>query len=307
MKPMHLVSIQDLNSRQLLDILKNAAAMKKAGKPSTQLAGKTLGLIFHKPSVRTRVSFEVGMAQLGGQSLYIGPVELEQGKRESAKDMALVLSRYLDAIVARTFSHSDVVEMAEASSVPVINGLSDESHPCQALADLMTVQEKTGKLAGVTIAYVGDGNNVCHSLMEACALAGANLSVGAPKGYAPDPAIVDWSKRQAKKTGAKITITEDPIEAVHGARVIYTDVWTSMGQEKEKQERIRVFSPYQVNEALMKKAAPNACFMHCLPAHRGEEVTNGVIDSPRSVVYDQAENRMHAQKAVLLMLLEKSK
>ncbi len=305
MKPTHLVSIQDLNSRQLLELLKNARAMKKAKKPSRKLAGKTLGLIFQKPSVRTRVSFEVGMGQLGGQSLYIGPVELEQGKRESAKDMALVLSRYLDAIVTRTFSHSDVVEMAEVSSVPVINGLSDESHPCQALADLLTVQERTGKLAGVPIAYVGDGNNVCHSLMESCALAGAKLSIATPKGYAPDPKITGWSKQQAKKTGGQILLTEDPVEAVHGARVVYTDVWTSMGQEKEKAERIRIFNPYQVNESLMRKAAPNAWFMHCLPAHRGEEVTGAVIDSPRSIVYDQAENRMHAQKAVLLMLLER--
>ena len=244
------------------------------------------------------------MAQLGGTSLYIGPVELEQGKREAPKDVARVLSRYLDGIVARTFRHSEVEEMARYSEIPVINGLSDTSHPCQALADLFTVQEKRGHLQGVKIGYVGDGNNVCHSLMEGCALLGVHLAVAAPKGYQPDPAVARWAAARAKKSGARIEITQDPARAVRGAAVVYTDVWTSMGQEQEKLRRQRAFKGYRVDLGLMKAAGREALFMHCLPAHRGEEVTDEVMDSKQSIVYDQAENRLHVQKAVLLMLLK---
>jgi len=305
MKPKHLLTLQDLDREEILHLFRNAIELKREKKTLRLLAGKTLGLLFQKPSVRTRVSFEVGMAQLGGQSLYIGPVELEQGKRESPKDVARVLSRYLDVIVARTFRHAEVEEMARHSEIPVINGLSDASHPCQALADLLTIQEKVGHLQGIKVAYVGDGNNVCHSLMKGCALVGVNLSIATPTGYEPNPTITQWAAREAKKTDAKIELLNDPLKAVKGASVLYTDVWTSMGQEQEKQRRVKAFQGFRVDGKMMKAAGHGTLFMHCLPAHRGEEVTDEVMDSRESIVYDQAENRLHVQKAVLLMLLKR--
>jgi len=303
-KVRHLLTIRDLTAQEIQSLFTQATRLKKSTSRTEPLRGKTLGLMFQKPSVRTKVSFEVGMNQLGGQTLYMGPVELEQGKRESAKDLARVLSRYLDGIVARTFGHQDVVEMAEWATIPVINGLSDESHPCQALADLFTIQEKTGKLRGVKMAYVGDGNNVCHSLIEATALTGVHLAIATPAGYEPKPEVVQWAQAQARKTGSQITLTQNPKEAVSGATIVYTDVWTSMGQEKERQQRQRIFLDFQVNRALMQQAAKGALFMHCLPAHRGEEVSDDLMDSKQAIVYDQAENRLHLQKAILLMLLE---
>ena len=324
MKPRHLVTLWDLDRGAILDLFRATAELKRERRhpsrpaathprrgtssaawtvPPRSLASKTLGLLFQKPSVRTRVSFEVGMAQLGGQSIYIGPVELQEGKREAPKDVARVLSRYLDGIVARTFRHAEVEEMARYSGIPVINGLSDTSHPCQALADLFTVQEKTGKLQAIQIAYVGDGNNVCHSLMEVCALLGVRLAIASPKGYQPDRAVARRAGLQAKKSGGRIEITQDPAQAVRGAAVVYTDVWTSMGQEQDRQRRKKAFRGFRVDGRMMKSAGRNALFMHCLPAHRGEEVTDEVMDSRQSIVYDQAENRLHVQKAILLKLL----
>ena len=303
-KVRHLLTIRDLNAQEIQSLFKEAARLKKAKGRTQPLRGKTLGLMFQKPSVRTKVSFEVGMNQLGGQTLYMGPVELEQGKRESAKDLARVLSRYLDGIVARTFGHEEVVEMAQWATIPVINGLSDESHPCQALADLFTIQEKRGKLRGLQMAYVGDGNNVCHSLIETAALTGLHLAIATPTGYEPKAEVIQWAQAQARKTGSRITLTQNPKETVKGAAIVYTDVWTSMGQEKERQQRQRIFLDFQVNRALMQQAAKGALFMHCLPAHRGEEVSDELMDSKQAIVYDQAENRLHLQKAILLMLLE---
>lgn len=305
MKTRHLLKIRDLTADQISELLRVAKRLKQTRNHSSRpLTGKTLGLLFQKPSVRTRVSFEVGMAQLGGQSLYIGPVEMGGSQREAAKDVARVLSRYLDAIVARTFRHQDVEEMAAVSSIPVINGLSDYTHPCQALADLFTIQERVGKLRGCRLAYVGDGNNVCHSLLGACGLMGLHLSVATPKGYEPEEAMVRWATAQARKSGGSVRVGHDPAAAVRGAQVVYTDVWASMGQEDEREKRRRLFKVFQVNAALMKRAAPGCWFMHCLPAHRGEEVSDEVMDSKQSIVYDQAENRMHVQKAILLDLLQ---
>ena len=303
MKIRHLVTVRNLDGSQIKQLFETAARLKKSRSRAKPLTGKVLGLLFQKPSVRTRVSFEVGMAQLGGQSLYIGPVELQQGKREAPKDVARVLSRYLDGIVVRTFQHSDVEEMARYSSIPIINGLSDDSHPCQALADLFTVKEKLGRLPGVKLAYIGDGNNVCHSLMEACALTGVHLSVATPAGYAPNREGIAWARKQAAKTGSRILCTHDPKEAARGADALYTDVWASMGQEREKAKRQKIFRPFQINGSLMRLASKKALFLHCLPAHRGEEVTDEVMDSPASVVYDQAENRLHVQKAILLRMM----
>ncbi len=306
-KVRHLLTIRDLTAQEIQHLFQEAARLKKSKARTQPLRGKTLGLMFQKPSVRTKVSFEAGMNQLGGQTLYMGPVELEQGKRESAKDLARVLSRYLDGIVARTFGHQDVVEMAQWATIPVINGLSDESHPCQALADLFTISEKLGKLRGVQVAYIGDGNNVCHSLIEASALTGVHLAIATPPGYEPKTEVVRWAQAQARKTGSRITLTQNAREAVQKAAIVYTDVWTSMGQEKERQGRQQIFRDFQVNRSLMQQAAKGARFMHCLPAHRGEEVSDDLMDSTQAIVYDQAENRLHVQKAILLMLLRKTK
>ena len=256
-------------------------------------------MVFQKPSNRTRVSFEVGMYQLGGHALPLSPQELQIGKRETPSDTGRVLARYIDAIMVRTFDHEDLEELAAAADVPVINGLSDLHHPCQALADLLTIREEVGGLESVKVAYVGDGNNVAHSLALGCALTGTTLTIAHPEGHAPSAGVV----KLAAKLGVPPTLTQDPHEAAAGAQVVYTDVWASMGQEAEADERKRKFAPYQVNEELMSLAAPDAIFLHCLPAHRGEEVTSGVIDGPQSRVFDQAENRLHAQKALLYLLV----
>lgn len=310
MRSKDLITLADLSSDEVWEILHLAAQLKselKSGNTRPLLAGKTLGMIFQKPSLRTRVSFEVGMWQLGGYALYLAPDEIQLGKRESVPDAARVLSRYVDAIMARVFAHSDVEQLAAFASVPVINGLSDLTHPCQALADLLTVWERKGRLEGVTLAYVGDGNNVAHSLLLGGALVGMTIRVATPKGYEPDPGMVKKARSIAANTGSSILLTNDPRVAVTDADVIYTDVWTSMGQEAEYQQRLSIFKPYQVDAALVSAAKPSAIVMHCLPAHRGEEITEGVIESPRSAVFDQAENRLHAQKAVLVLLLSGGK
>ena len=283
----------------ILDEAVKIRAMQKARIPYRPLRGRTLAMVFQKPSNRTRVSFEVGMYQLGGHALSLSPQEIQMGKRETPSDTGRVLARYIDAIMIRTFDHGELEELAGAADVPVINGLSDAHHPCQALADLLTVRDEFGTLEGVKIAYVGDGNNVAHSLALACALTGAELAIAHPEGHGPDPEVVET----ARKLGAAPVLTGDPGEAVSGARVVYTDVWASMGQEAEAAKRKERFAPFQVNEELMGLAAKDAIFLHCLPAHRGEEVTTGVIDGPQGRVFDQAENRLHAQKALLYLLM----
>ena len=283
----------------ILDEAVKIKAMQRARIPYRPLRGRTLAMVFQKPSNRTRVSFEVGMYQLGGHALSLSPQEIQMGKRETPSDTGRVLARYIDAIMVRTFDHEELEELAGAADVPVVNGLSDAHHPCQALADLLTVREEFGTLEGVKIAYVGDGNNVAHSLAIACALTGAELAIAHPEGHGPDPKVIETAGR----LGAAPLLTEDPGEAASGARVVYTDVWASMGQEAEAEDRKKEFGPFQVNEELMGLAAEDAIFLHCLPAHRDEEVTAGVIDGPESRVFDQAENRLHAQKALLYLLL----
>ena len=286
-------------ARLILDEAQKLKALRRSRIPFRPLFGRTLAMVFQKPSNRTRVSFEVGMYHLGGHALPLSPQEIQMGQRETPSDTGRVLDRYIDAIMARTFSHREIEELAAAAEVPVINGLSDLHHPCQALADLLTVREEFGGLEGVKITYVGDGNNVANSLALGCALTGAELTIAHPPGHAPDPGVM----KLAAASGVAPTLTEDPQEGVAGARVVYTDVWASMGQEAEAEERKKEFAPYQVNKELMSLAAPDAIFLHCLPAHRGEEVTAGVIDGLRSRVFDQAENRLHAQKALLYLLL----
>jgi len=283
----------------ILDEAVKIKALQKSRIPYRPLRGRTLAMVFQKPSNRTRVSFEVGMYQLGGHALSLSPQEIQMGKRETPSDTGRVLARYIDAIMVRTFDHGELEELAGAADVPVVNGLSDTHHPCQALADLLTVREEFGALENLKISYVGDGNNVAHSLAIACALTGAELAIAHPEGHGPDPGVVET----ATELGAAPLLTHDPREAATGARVVYTDVWASMGQEAEAAERKERFAPFQVNEELMGHAAEDAIFLHCLPAHRGEEVTAGVIDGPRSRVFDQAENRLHAQKALLYLLL----
>jgi len=300
------LSIKDLSSDDINSIFTLTTQLKKNKKKfSKELTGKTLVLIFQKPSNRTRVSFEVGMYQLGGNSMYLSPNEINIGVRESIKDVAKTISRYVDGVVLRTFEHKNCLEMAEAASVPVINGLSDFSHPCQALADLFTVKEKLGDLKKITLAYVGDGNNVCNSLLFAAAKTGMGINVASPKGYLPDENVVRMSRDVAAATGSRIKITQDPVEAVSGSNVVYTDVWASMGQEDEIAKRKIIFKDFQINAKLLKNTAPGFLVMHCLPAHRGEEITDEAMDSKNSVVFDQAENRMHVQKAVLIKLLGK--
>ncbi|HEY6752172.1 MAG TPA: ornithine carbamoyltransferase [Rubrobacteraceae bacterium] len=286
-------------ARLILDEAQKLKALRRSRIPFRPLFGRTLAMVFQKPSNRTRVSFEVGMYHLGGHALPLSPQEIQMGQRETPSDTGRVLDRYIDAIMARTFSHREIEELAAAAEVPVINGLSDLHHPCQALADLLTVREEFGGLEGVKISYVGDGNNVANSLALGCALTGAELTIAHPPGHAPDPGVM----KLAAAAGVAPTLTEDPQEGVAGARVVYTDVWASMGQEAEAEERKKGFAPYQVNKELMSLGAPDAIFLHCLPAHRGEEVTAEVIDGLRSRVFDQAENRLHAQKALLYLLL----
>jgi len=297
-----LLSISDFSGEDIRWLISDAVDMKAKGWLSL-LSGKTLAIMFEKPSLRTRVSFEVAMRQLGGQTIYLSPAEVGLGKRESVSDVARVLSSYVDAIAARTFSHQTLETLARYSSVPVINALSDLEHPCQALADLLTIYEKKGELNRLTLAFVGDGNNVAHSLLLAASLIGINLRIASPAGYAVQDRILDMAKGYAADSGAEILCTEAPRLAVSGADVVYTDVWTSMGQEAEAQERRRIFASYQVNSELLSLAKEDAILMHPLPAHRGEEVSEDILDSPKSVVFDQAENRMHLQKALLAEIL----
>jgi len=267
------------------------------------LGGRFLALIFEKPSLRTRVTFEVGIQSMGGSAVFLDHTASRLGERESVQDVARNLERWVQGIVARTFSQSAVEDLADHASIPVINALSDRYHPCQALADFFTLEERFSSLRGLKLAYVGDGNNVCHSLLAAGARVGAHVRVATPAAYAPDPEVVADARRAARETRAKIEVFTSPEEAVAGAQAVYTDVWASMGQEHEADARKDIFAPFQVNKSLMELAAPDAVFLHCLPAHRGSEVTSGVMDSARSIVYDQAENRLHVQKAILLMLL----
>jgi len=301
----HLLTIKDLSVKEVDAILKLTSELKANKlKFKETLSGKTLGLIFQKPSNRTRVSFQVGMFELGGHSIYLSPGEINLGVRESVKDVAKTLSRYLQCVVLRVFSHNDILEFARHSSVPVINGLSDLTHPCQGLADVFTVKEKLKSFKNNTLAYVGDGNNVCHSLIYACAKVGLNLSIAVPKGYEPNKFVVKDGFELFKKSNAKLLIINDPKLAVKNADVIYTDVWASMGQEKEALLRKKIFKDFQINKNLLAFAKKSCLVMHCLPAHRGEEITDEVIDSKNSIVFDQAENRLHVQKAVLLKLLK---
>ncbi|WP_027355752.1 ornithine carbamoyltransferase [Desulfofundulus thermocisternus] len=301
-----LLSLHDFTPDEIITILDLADELKskqKRGIPHPYLAGKTLGMIFQKSSTRTRVSFEVAMYQLGGYALYLNASDLQLGRGESIADTARVLSRYLDGIMIRTYAQADVEELARYADIPVINGLTDLLHPCQVLADLQTIREYKGRLAGLKLAYVGDGNNVCHSLLFGCAKTGINISVASPPGYQPREEIVRAAREDAISTGSRIEILTDPVAAVTGADVVVTDVWASMGQEQESELRKKVFAPYQVNGELVRHASPDFIFLHCLPAHRGEEVTAEIIDGPHSAVWDEAENRLHAQKAVLALLM----
>jgi len=301
----NFLSIRDFSPEEIRYLLDLAHEMKTHPSAHTAvLRGKTLAMIFEKPSLRTRVSFDVGIQQLGGFSLYLSNAEINLGKRESLYDVAKNLERMVQAVMIRTYAHEIVERMAEYANIPIINGLTDYSHPCQAMADYLTMQEFKGDVAGLKVAFVGDGNNVCHSLMFAGAQLGAHVWVATPPGYEPKPEAVEWALQRGTQTGGTCTLTHDPIEAAADADIIYTDAWASMGQEAEKDERRIVFGPYQVNAELFRHAKFDALFMHCLPAHRGDEVTDEVIDSPHSVVYQQAENRLHAQKAILLELMQ---
>jgi len=298
--PQHFVSLFEKSTEELRALLELARMMKLNPRAFSDVcAGQSLAMIFQKPSLRTRVSFEVGMTQMGGHALYLGPKDIQLHRGETIADTAAVLSRYCDGIMARVFSHADILALAEHASVPVVNGLSDLLHPCQVLCDLLTIQEKFGRLEGLKLAYIGDGNNMAHSLLYGGARFGMTVAVCHPRGYAPDADLVATARDLAAAAGGAILITEDPREGVDAADVVYTDVWASMGQESEHADRLKRFEGFQVNAALMAVARPSAIFMHCLPAHRGEEVAAEVIDGPQSVVFDEAENRLHAQKAVL--------
>lgn len=305
-KGVDFISLTDWSPEEVESFLQLAQQLKANRQEwvkKAPLQGKSLGMIFDKPSTRTRISFEVGMMQLGGYAIQLNRQELQLGRGESIGDTAKVLSRYIDAILIRTHSHTLVTELAEAADIPVINGLTEREHPCQALADILTLIEHKGDLHDRTVCYVGDGNNVLHSLMHISALTGLHLSICTPKGYEPSPAVWQEAESIAKLTGASLSFSYHPAQAVKGADAVYTDVWASMGQEEEKDERSQAFAEYQVNRALMAQAKPDAIFLHCLPAYRGLEVSADVIDGPQSVVFDQAENRLHVQKALLLSLL----
>jgi ornithine carbamoyltransferase len=301
----HFLSLKDW-SREEIELLFEMSAAIKANPENyaTALAGRSLAMIFQKPSTRTRVSFEVGMFQLGGQALFLGANDIQLHRGETIADTARVLSRYVHGIMARVFAHQDVLDLARHGSVPVVNGLSDLLHPCQALADYFTLRERRGDLTGLKMAYVGDGNNVAHELMFGAVKLGMHFSIGCPTGYEPNPLIYKSAVREAQKLGSPLPeVNADPLEAVAGADVVYTDVWASMGQEKEAKKRLAAFHGFQVTPEMMAVAGPDAVFMHCLPAHRGEEVAADVIDGPQSVVFDEAENRLHVQKAVLVTLM----
>ncbi|MGH2398564.1 MAG: ornithine carbamoyltransferase [bacterium] len=300
------LSMDDLNPEEIRALLDRSADLKRrlhAGESQTILAGKTLAMIFEKPSLRTRVTFDVGMRQLGGHSINLSPQDIQLGTRESVPDAARNLSRWVNGIMARTFAHRTVQELAEYATVPVINGLSDLEHPCQILGDLLTIQEHARRLDGARVAWIGDGNNVCHSLLLGAAKFGMHLTAATPKGYEPASEIVARARSLAAKSGGSISIGHDPGDAVRGVEFIYTDVWVSMGQETTRAERLKAFAGFEVDSALLRAAGAQAKVMHCLPAHRGEEVTDEVLDGPRSLVLDQAENRLHAQKGLLAMIL----
>ncbi len=306
MKGRSLASLNELTGEEIEEILKISELLKLQslrGQEHPLLKGKTLGMIFEKPSTRTRVSFEVGMWQLGGYALYLSTNDLQLGRGETIADTARVLSHYVNGIMARVFSHQTILDLVRYSTVPIINGLSDFTHPCQGLADLFTIYEKRGRLSGLNLAYVGDGNNVAHSLLYGCSKMGMNITLACPKGYEPNPEVVSQANKEAKRNGSGVKVTDDPKEAVKGADVIYTDVWASMGKEKEREGRIKAFKPYQVNAGLVEQAKEDYLFMHCLPAHRGEEVTDEVADSKNSVIFDQAENRLHTQKALMALMM----
>lgn len=306
MKGKSLVEIQDLTLEEIYQIFELSSSLKLkllSGEPHRLLEGKTLGMIFAKPSTRTRVSFEVGIYQLGGIGMYFGPNDLQLKRGETIADTARVLSRYLDGIMIRTFSHQDVIDLAKYASIPVINGLTDLHHPCQVLADLFTILEKKRKLQGLKLAYVGDGNNMAHSLLQGCSKVGMDISIATPEGYEPHKEIVLQAIENAKYFGSKVEVVRTPIDAVKDADIVYTDVWASMGQESEAEQRRKKFQPYQVNLDLVKNAKDDYLFMHCLPAHRGEEVTDEVADSSNSVIFDEAENRLHVQKAIMALVM----
>lgn len=307
MKGRDFVSLRDFSREEIEQLLETASAMKmrqKAGMVDRPLEGKTLGMIFTKPSTRTRISFEVGIWQLGGVGLFLSADELQLRRGETIEDTAMVLSRYLNGIMIRTYDHEDVVDLAENSTIPVINGLTDLLHPCQAASDLLPIREKKGDLSGLKLAFVGDGdNNMVHSLLFAAAKMGMDACVGSPAGYEPKKEIMDMAQEEALRTGSELRAVNDPVEAVTGADIVYADVWASMGAEEERENRLRVMDPFQVNDELWEHVASEAVFMHCLPAHRGEEVTDEIIDSPASVVFDQAENRLHMQKAIMALVM----
>ncbi len=303
----HFLSIADLTPDELHSLLDLATRLKsewRDGGNKPVLKGKSLALVFQKPSLRTRVSFEMGMVHLGGYAFYLSPNEIKMGGRESVADVARVLSGYVDAVMARVFEHEHILDLAKYGSVPIINGLSDYNHPAQALADFFTVLEHKGKTEGLKMAYVGDANNVARSLLFAAMKLGTHFAIATPPGYSLTEEDLALG-RQFSTAGAQVEVYEDPVQAVSGADVIYTDVWTSMGQEAEKAERLKIFPPYQINQSLVNRAKPDCIVMHCLPAHRGEEITDEVADGPNSVLFPQAENRMHAQKAILFELLAK--
>jgi ornithine carbamoyltransferase len=298
------LSIRDLSVYEFGQMLDHADEVKKhPDKYRKALKNRILAMIFQKPSLRTRMTFEAGMLRLGGEAIYLAPSDISLGSREGAYDIGKNLERWVDGIMIRTFGHQIAVDLAASCRIPVINALTDLSHPCQAMADFQTLREHKGALSTLKLTYVGDGNNVCHSLMLAAARGGTKMAVATPAGYEPKPEVVKWAREDGRDTGFTLSLTTSAEEAVAGADAVYTDVWASMGQETEKEARARVFAPYQVNARLMAHAKKDALFMHCLPAHRGDEVTDEVIDSPNSVVYDEAENRLHAQKAILIALM----
>lgn len=300
----NLISIKDLTKRDLTEIFNLTDKLKKSpDKFSRALKAKTLALIFQKPSCRTQVSFQIGMHQLGGSSIYLGPDQIKLGLRESIADIARTLSRYVDGIALRTFAHKDILQMSEYSAIPVINALTDFLHPCQALSDIYTIREKFSSFRDVTLAFIGDGNNVAHSLLYGCSKVGINMNIATPKKYSPERRILREALSFAKKSGARIKLFNDAKPAVRGADIIYTDVWASMGQEKQANIRKKHFKKFQVNKKLLSLAKAKCLIMHCLPAHRGQEITNDVIDGENSIVFDQAENRLHVQKAILILLM----
>lgn len=306
LKGRDFLTISDFTAEEIRLLIDAAHDLKrdlKEGVPHMVLKGKSLGMIFTKPSTRTRVSFEVGMYQLGGYALFLSSQDIQLRRGESLSDTARTLERYLDGIMIRTFDQQDVDELAQYASIPVINGLTDAVHPTQVVADLMTIEEHKGKLAGLKLAYIGDGNNVAHSLLQICARMGLHMTIACPPGYDPDASVLQAARNDAAKSGVQLEVVDDPLEAVKNADAVYTDIWASMGQEKEQEKRAQVFKHYQVNTELLKRANDGVIVLHCLPAHRGEEITDEVMDGPHSVVFDEAENRLHAHKAIMALLI----